>query len=87
LKLFWFVIGIFSILVLLFWAFYPILFGSDLVVEPEPVVERECLSGYVTMEGPYGQRLVIGDMEICGVDMEIGNIIGPSKLYDPGDPL
>jgi len=53
----------------------------------EPVVEKECLSGYVTVEGPYGNRLVMGDMEICGVDLEMGNIIGPSKLYNSGDPL
>jgi len=55
--------------------------------KPEPAVEKECLSGFVTIEGTYGQRLIIGDAEICGVDLEMSNIIGPSKLYDSGDPL
>jgi len=49
----------------------------------------ECMSGYVTVsgDGPYSQRLIIGDLEICGRDLEVGNITGPSKLYDHGDPL
>jgi len=58
--------------------------------QPEPILSPlECMSGYVTVDGggPYSQRLVIGDLEICGRDIEVGNITGPSKLYDPGDPL
>jgi len=49
----------------------------------------ECMSGYVTVDGggPYSQRMIIGDLEICGRDIEVGNITGPSKLYDRGDPL
>jgi len=41
------------------------------------------LSGFVTVEfDNTGRRVVIGDMKICGRDLEIGNnIIGPSKSY------
>jgi len=48
-----------------------------------------CMSGYVTVDGggPYSQRMIIGDLEICGRDIEVGNITGPSKIYDHGDPL
>jgi len=54
--------------------------------EQSPV---ECMSGYVTINGggSYSQRMIIGDLEICGRDLEVGNITGPSKLYDPGDPI
>ena len=55
--------------------------------KPELIIEKECFSGFVTIPGPYEQRLVLGDMEICGRDLEVGSIIGPSKLYDHGDPL
>jgi len=60
---------------------------SLLLQETQPESEIVCLSGYVTIESDYGHRLVLGDMEICGRDLEIGNIIGPSRLYDPGDPI
>jgi len=58
--------------------------------ESEPIVSPlECMSGYVTVDGggPYSQRMIIGDLEICGRDIEVGNITGPSKLYDHGDPI
>jgi len=76
-------VGIGILIMVIVWLVYS---GS----QSEPVlqvVEKECLSGYVTIEGDYGQRLVLGDMEICGIDLEVGSITGPSKLYDPGDPL
>jgi len=66
-----------------------IVWGAYSYYQPEPILSPlQCMSGHVTIDGNYpGQRLIIGDLEICGRDIEVGSITGPSKLYDPGDPL
>ena len=77
------VVIILGALVLLLWAFSP-LYLHHL---KNTGIEKECVTGYVTIQGPYGNRLVLGDMELCGVNLEFGGLKGPSKIYDSGDPL
>lgn len=56
--------------------------------QPAPPAQETCVEGVFMAWNPdWGGFMVLGDTELCGVDLKWGDMHGPSTLVDPIEKL